>query len=241
MLAQSAKRWTRWWLLATNPDAGKNQRVEHRQKKAIEEHAESICQPRRKIMSTRNAAPEQLAKRQLVVYGAAFNPPHLGHFDAVRQLLDHFEQVLVVPSFSHAFGKQMARFEDRLAMTQKLFQHEDPQRVIVSDLERALNHGGTVYTYDVLVQVQQLFGFAAPFAVGPDNAIPEVWQRFRRHADIEKDFGLVVVEAKTPVRSTLVRNRIAEGCVTFDKLAQWVGPEVAGYILDHSIYPVATL
>ncbi|HIB77351.1 MAG TPA: hypothetical protein EYO58_06995 [Flavobacteriales bacterium] len=42
----------------------------------------------------------------IAVFGSAFNPPHLGHMDVVRQCLSHVDQVLIVPSARHPFGKK---------------------------------------------------------------------------------------------------------------------------------------
>ena len=49
-------------------------------------------------------APHQM---NVAIFGSAFDPPTLGHADAVQFLLEtkKFDQVWLVPSFRHAFAK----------------------------------------------------------------------------------------------------------------------------------------
>jgi nicotinate-nucleotide adenylyltransferase len=55
---------------------------------------------------------------RVAFYGGSFDPPHIAHVLAVAYLiaLGEFDRVLVVPVLSHAFGKQLAPYEDRLRM-----------------------------------------------------------------------------------------------------------------------------
>lgn len=169
----------------------------------------------------------------LAVYGAAFNPPHLGHQDVVRQLLDAFDTVLVIPAAAHAFGKQMAPFDDRLAMTQLLFQEMAP-RVQVSAIEQELlRENQPVYTYDLLSEVRLRTGVAPIFVIGPDNADPAVWAKFYRAEDIAREFGCVVAEERLPIRSTQIRKQVEAGAG--DLVAQ-VGAPVAAYLAARRLY-----
>ena len=60
---------------------------------------------------------------RVAVFGGSFNPPHLGHVLAGTYILatgvvDH---VLVVPAYRHAFGKPLAPFPLRMALTEAAF------------------------------------------------------------------------------------------------------------------------
>jgi nicotinate-nucleotide adenylyltransferase len=58
----------------------------------------------------------------IALLGGSFNPPHVGHLMAavyVRAALG-CDQVWLVPSFHHPFGKALAPFEDRVAMCQAM-------------------------------------------------------------------------------------------------------------------------
>ena len=35
--------------------------------------------------------------QKYILYGASFNPPHVGHFSAISQMLEEFDKVIVFP------------------------------------------------------------------------------------------------------------------------------------------------
>lgn len=59
---------------------------------------------------------------EIALLGGSFNPPHVGHLMAalyVRSALG-VDEVWLVPSFNHPFGKPLAPFEDRVAMCEAM-------------------------------------------------------------------------------------------------------------------------
>ena len=72
------------------------------------------------------------------LFGGSFNPPHVAHVLAVVYALSTapIDEVLVVPVFRHPFAKELASFEERLAMCE-LGLGWIP-RVTVSPVEREL-------------------------------------------------------------------------------------------------------
>lgn len=59
---------------------------------------------------------------EIALLGGSFNPPHVGHLMAalyVRATLG-CDEVWLVPSFNHPFGKPLAPFEDRVAMCEAM-------------------------------------------------------------------------------------------------------------------------
>lgn len=77
--------------------------------------------------------------KRVAIYGGSFDPPHLGHVLSVAWALSaaDIDEVWVVPTWKHAFGKaHAASFDARMAMCELAF---DPFRgVTVSDIERQL-------------------------------------------------------------------------------------------------------
>src|SRR5262245_61805259 len=55
---------------------------------------------------------------RVAVFGGSFNPPNVAHVLAVVYALqvEPIDLVLIVPVFQHPFAKELAPFEDRLAM-----------------------------------------------------------------------------------------------------------------------------
>lgn len=74
---------------------------------------------------------------EVAFFGGSFDPPHFGHVLAAAYARGvGFGRVLVVPVRSHAFGKQLAAFEHRVAMARLAFAHID--QVEVSEIEAEL-------------------------------------------------------------------------------------------------------
>jgi nicotinate-nucleotide adenylyltransferase len=59
----------------------------------------------------------------ILLFGGSFNPPHLGHTIVIEQafeLVPQLDELWILPTFNHAFGKNSAPAADRLAMCQLL-------------------------------------------------------------------------------------------------------------------------
>ncbi len=72
---------------------------------------------------------------KIAVFGSAFNPPSLGH-KSVIESLSHFDLILLVPSISHAWGKQMLSYEIRCELIDAFIhdlQSDKIQRSIVEE------------------------------------------------------------------------------------------------------------
>ncbi len=135
--------------------------------------------------------------QRIGVFGASFNPPTLGHFDALRQALPHFDEILLVPSISHPFRKTLAPIEHRLAMLEIFLNDLQSLKkgniVKISLIEQSMpiNEPAKefIYTYDVLTELGKLYQsqhqtFQLRFILGPDNNHPDVWHKFYRYQEI---------------------------------------------------------
>ena len=82
------------------------------------------------------------------IYGGSFSPPHIGHQVAAMWLIEalNAKEVIIVPTYSHAFGKELADFDHRVEMCRKMIGNlwpendELPGKVWVSEVERDLPH-----------------------------------------------------------------------------------------------------
>src|SRR5690606_34101286 len=178
-------------------------------------------------------------------YGSAANPPHLGHMDAVAQLLDQVDEVRFIPAASHAFGKTLLPLETRLKLARMIVSDvfgPDP-RVVVDGIEgELLVPGHPIYSLTLLRELAARYPQRTfILAVGPDNADPVTWQRFRNHQTIDRDFGRLVVAQRKAIRSTEIRACLAstEPQASPD-LEVWlqkrVGDSLAHYLLSNPLY-----
>ena len=169
------------------------------------------------------------------ILGGSFNPPHIGHVEICRYLLDRGEcdQIWVVPCYQHPFGKSLAPFEDRLTMCRFNFQ-DFGDKVWVTDVERRL--GGVSHT----VRTLEHFRFQFPdkkyaLIVGSDVAgEKDDWRDF----DKIKGVAAVIEVPRGPsspitnISSTEIRRRIKGG----EKCDQYMMPHVTVYVVTHGLY-----
>ena len=177
-----------------------------------------------------------------VIYGGSFDPPHMGHQMACLYLLEALaaDEVWLMPTFCHAFGKGLAAFSSRFEMCQQMAAPFG-RRVTTSRLEEEL--GGQSRTYETLSHLRRAHPqrqFA--LAVGAD-LVAEL-PRWYRWTDIASSLPVVVVgRSGYPLPDTLVelpaissvevRSRIEAG----RPVGGMLPAQVADTILAHSLYP----
>lgn len=66
--------------------------------------------------------------KEIALLGGSFNPPHVGHLMAALYLRATLgsDEVWLLPSFNHPFGKPLEAFEDRVAMCEAMAQDVGP-------------------------------------------------------------------------------------------------------------------
>ena len=147
------------------------------------------------------------------IFGSAFNPPTLGHADGVIQLADLFDEVWLVPSYAHAFGKQMVDFDKRCLMVDAFCEEMNAQSVATKGCyieKEIVEPGKPVYSFDLLSALSERYQEHEFYlAIGIDNA--DGFDAFYKADEIKARWGIVVAQERKPIRSTLVRERIKAG------------------------------
>src|SRR5690606_35037276 len=101
------------------------------------------------------------------VFGGSFDPPHVGHVLAAAWVLSTtpVDEILVIPTFEHVFGKRLTPFAHRLRMCELAF--APLKRVRVLDLEARLGGASaTVRTLEALGREEP--GVSLHLIVGSD-------------------------------------------------------------------------
>jgi nicotinate-nucleotide adenylyltransferase len=173
--------------------------------------------------------------RLCTIYGGSFDPIHVGHVSMIRRAVALGYHVLIVPAFRHAFGKQSAPFEHRLRMCRLVLDASLQDHTRVCDVERRLadDDAQPVYTYGVLRHLRDRLRQPVSLLVGPDIAAE--WQRWHRHADIDREFGRLSLPATHAVRSSDVRQQLRHGAPP-GPLAGMIPETVAAYIAAQGLY-----
>jgi len=184
----------------------------------------------------------------IAVFGSAFNPPHLGHMDVIRQCLPQVDQVLLIPSARHPFGKKMASFELRLKMVRIILQEtlNNPENIILSSIENTLKHSTNhpIYSHTLLCSLladNLSRGTQAEYrlVLGPDNLKRQNWSRFFRFREIDQQFGVLAVNQRLSVRSSPLRQQLQDNQQTArlqQTIHTQVGQELGQFLLDNNPY-----
>jgi nicotinate-nucleotide adenylyltransferase len=182
--------------------------------------------------------------RRIALYGGSFNPPHVAHQLACAYVLatarPRVDRLWMVPTYKHPFDKQLAPYEDRLAMC-RLAAEPFGGRVEVSEIEAEL--GGESYTLKTVQAIRSAQPDArVSVVIGADLlAERERWHGFEELRALV-DFlvlgraGFVSKEALElalpEVSSTEVRRRLGVG----EQVDALVDVQVVDYIRRRGLY-----
>ncbi|MEC7525600.1 MAG: nicotinate (nicotinamide) nucleotide adenylyltransferase [Myxococcota bacterium] len=174
----------------------------------------------------------------LAVFGGSFDPPHVGHVLAATWVLSatDVDEVVVVPTGSHAFGKALTPFPHRLRMSELAFAPVRGARISRIEAQRA----GPSYMIDTL-EALAATGASLRLVVGTDlvEQIPR-WHQGHRipalapllvvgrggHAEGHEDIVM------PDVSSTEVRRRLRAG----EEVDALVPRAVRRYVARHQLY-----
>lgn len=194
-----------------------------------------------------------------VVYGASFNPPHMGHFSAISQMLESYDKVIVFPypmKRINGVVEPLPPIKQRFRMLQYFFAEHFPQmhdRLILNDLaeeitkENALDNKPTdiIHTYDYLqfikkkvptnVHLSVCLGFDAQLLMKKDE--------FYKEKEIHEEFGVFRLEEESNIKSAELRKFFSDHKnIKSAKAEQYirsvVGDALATYIFENNLYGI---
>ena len=168
---------------------------------------------------------------KIAVFGSAFNPPSLGH-KSVIDSLDHFDRILLVPSISHAWGKEMLDYDIRCQLIEAFINDIGSSKVELCKIEQELvTPGNSVTTYAVLTKVEEIFSHAdITFVIGPDNLLN--FDKFYKSSEILQRWSIMVCPERIPVRSTEIRRRLSDS----SEISGLTTPSVEGLLKRLKVY-----
>ncbi|NOH62283.1 nicotinate-nicotinamide nucleotide adenylyltransferase [Vibrio sp. RE88] len=146
---------------------------------------------------------------KIAVFGSAFNPPSLGH-KSVIESLTHFERVLLLPSISHAWGKEMLDYQARCELVDAFIEDLQPSNVERSTVEETLYQpNDSVTTFAVLSELQRQYSeYEITFVIGPDNLFN--FAKFYKADEILNRWSVMACPETVKVRSTDIRKAISD-------------------------------
>lgn len=187
----------------------------------------------------------------ILLFGGSFNPPHLGHEIVIRQafeLIPTIDQLWLLPTFHHAFGKDLILAADRLEMCKLLIQ--DSKKTKICSLEIDQHSNGSTYESLQLLKAKYP-NHTFSFLMGSDQ-LPtfDKWDNYHKLLEEMPFFvyprgshrhpitypNMTLLESPTQIitniSSTLVRHRL-QNHLPVDHI---VPANVLEYINVHSLY-----
>ena len=156
------------------------------------------------------------------VFGGAFDPPHLGHREAVRGLFQApgVGRVLILPSANPPFKIANCSVQDRVRMTELAFSGSFPKEVEMDfrEIKRAeANPEKPSYSFDSISELTQVLPQLA-FVIGTDQLSQlQNWHRFPDLLDLCHWIVLERQPHGTDHSLKVLRPWIASGLVTNSK------------------------
>lgn len=181
--------------------------------------------------------------KSIGLLGGSFNPPHVAHLMAAYWTLatQDVSEVWLLPAFRHPFGKELAPFEDRVAMCELAVRALRGVMVCTAEAELAGDPlvGKTARTLEHLTAKHPTHRFS--LVVGADVLRDtDKWYRWDRVQELAR---VVVVgregfppvpgaPALPAVSSTEIRDRLARG----EDVSGLVPRRVREYVAERALY-----
>jgi len=181
------------------------------------------------------------------LFGGSFNPPHVCHTLVTVWALDTqpVDAVWWIPTFEHAFDKELVDFEHRRRMCERALSHVDGE-VVVSDIEREI--GGESRTIDTVRELESRRPDDS-FALIIGSDILEETDEWKEWEDLVERVELIVVARAgyaapsdpqvsgfwlPEVSSTDARRALRNG--ERESIRNWIASPVLEYVDEYDLY-----
>lgn len=126
--------------------------------------------------------------------GGSFNPPHLAHLMIAVAVYatEEIDHLWVIPTASHAFGKDLAPFEDRVRMCHLAFRHLAGGAAVI-DIENRLPRPS--YTVNLLRVLHALRPGIQPVWIAGSDIIKDL-PKWREPEEVQRLARMVIVPRK---------------------------------------------
>ncbi|ELP5899824.1 adenylyltransferase/cytidyltransferase family protein [Vibrio vulnificus] len=165
--------------------------------------------------------------KKIGVFGSAFNPPSKGHMSVISRAAKEFDEIWVIPSANHAFGKDMLPLALRERMVKALIEDIGNSQVKLVSCEPQVSDG-VVYTIDLLdFLAENNEGCKFVFLCGEDNIA--AFHKFHRAQEILDRHEVQGFNVIDDIRSTYIRNSVSGGTSEWKNM---VSPSVQRVVLE---------
>lgn len=172
-------------------------------------------------------------KSKVGIFGLTANPVHFGHKRVVKNAIKQFDEVWITLVFNHPWGKKPVDYFHRLKMCQIMFEDMPNVKIVELDKDYYEKTHETPYSYHILSLARDKYHVSPVLIIGEDNFKEEIWKKFYKYKDIEKEFGVHVIQ-DNGVHSTEIRSLVKNQ--QWEYIAMNVGEKVLKYIKENKLY-----
>lgn len=192
-----------------------------------------------------------LKNKKYILYGASFNPPHIGHFSAISQMLEEYDTVIIFPyPKKYVDGRQeiLPNINQRMKMLELFCGEFFPKvsnRLYLINLASEINVGNNdvIHTYDYLNYIKQKLPNSSNLSVclGFDAQYFLRKESFYNEDLIKKEFSPFYLQEENAIKSedlrkffTSHKNIKSKKDEEYIKYA--VGNSLSEYIFNNNLY-----
>ncbi len=188
-----------------------------------------------------------------ILYGASFNPPHIGHFSAISQMLEEHDKVIVFPypkKFVNGNYESLPPINQRMKMLQIFALNFFPQmseRLIIVNLAKLIEKENiehqVLHTYDYLNFVKTQIPNDAKLKVclGFDSQNLVRKENFYNEDKIKVEYEYFFLQEENKIKSSDLRaffstHKNIKSKKDEEYIRSAVGNSLAEYIFTNNLY-----
>ncbi len=193
---------------------------------------------------------EKNTSKKYILYGASFNPPHIGHFSAMSQMLEEYDTVIVFPypkKFAEGKIEDLPPIKQRLKMLTifagDFFPNMKDRLIIINLAEEMGKKDGILHTYDYLhfVKNKLPYGSQLSACLGFEAQNLSRKEDFFNEDKIKEEFPHFYLEEETTLKSEDLRQFFSSHKNVKSKknelyIRNAVGNALAEHIFSNNLY-----
>lgn len=193
-------------------------------------------------------------KQKYILYGASFNPPHIGHFSAIMQMLEEYDKVIVYPypkKYTKGGEEALPPLAQRLKMLEIFTAEFFPQlsnRLIIINLAAELHHKdrykeGVLHTYDYLQFMKKNIPSDVELSICLGIEVQNAMKKedFYKEKEIKEEFNYFYLQEENKINSEDLRKFFTGHKVIKSKkdelyLRYALGNDLSDFIFKNNLY-----
>jgi len=192
-----------------------------------------------------------LKNKRFILYGASFNPPHIGHFSAISQMLEEYDTVIIFPyPKKYVDGRQemLTPISQRMKMLEIFCSDFFPKvsnRLYLINLASEINvtNNDVIHTYDYLNHIKKKLpkGSELSVCMGFDAQYFLRKESFYNEELIKQEFSPFYLQEENKIKSEDLRkffftHKNIKSKKDEEYIKYAVGNTLSEYIFKNNLY-----